>query len=339
MNGDQDKEQEALKARPLFSVVIPAYNRPHLLDRALRSVALQTYKNYEVVVVDDGSKSDLYDVVKSHPGKIHYERQENRGPGAARNLGIQKAIGTYIVFLDSDDVWFPWTLASYQEAIANNDNPSFVCGRTHRFHDEKELASVCYNPVKCASYKDYLSALDNEIVCTIFGCGVAVRRTIISKSPGFMEGPITVEDADMWLNLGVAPGFVQITSPATFGYQETISSGEENVSKKSAWIYYGIKHMLAKEKLGQYPGGLPRQKERREIICRHIRAASIGCIRQKNISGGWWLFAASFRWQLALRRFRYLLSFPMFFLFYSLMSVCDLRNPMRSLCSRAIRKN
>src|SRR5690242_12732553 len=94
----------------IFSVVIPTYNRMRFLPSALKSVWYQTYQDFEVIVIDDGSTDETQIYLSSIGSKVRYIRQTNHGPGAARNIGVQAAIGDYIAFLDSDDLWFPWTL-------------------------------------------------------------------------------------------------------------------------------------------------------------------------------------------------------------------------------------
>lgn len=96
---------------PKVSVIIPTYNRDKYLEKAIRSVLKQTYKNYELIVVDDGStdktKKIVKKYVKKYPKKVRYIYQDNRGPSAARNTGILNAKGKYITFLDSDDEYLP----------------------------------------------------------------------------------------------------------------------------------------------------------------------------------------------------------------------------------------
>lgn len=94
-----------------FSVVIPSHNRSAWLVAALESVFAQTEPAFEIIVADDGSTDDTPDVLRKYEGRVKVLTQRNAGPSAARNLGIAAATGDYIAFLDSDDLWFPWTLA------------------------------------------------------------------------------------------------------------------------------------------------------------------------------------------------------------------------------------
>jgi glycosyltransferase involved in cell wall biosynthesis len=97
---------------PFFSVVIPTYNRAHVLGRALKSVLAQECQDFEIIVVDDGSSDDPATVVAQFPdSRITYIRQRNRGGGAARNTGIDAARGRFIAPLDSDDEFLPGHLA------------------------------------------------------------------------------------------------------------------------------------------------------------------------------------------------------------------------------------
>ncbi len=97
------------KVTPTVSVIVPTYNRAHLLGRALQSIMNQTYKDFEVIVVDDGSIDNTEEIVRSFRALgIRYIRHEkNKGEAAARNTGILAAKGEFIAFLDSDDEWLP----------------------------------------------------------------------------------------------------------------------------------------------------------------------------------------------------------------------------------------
>ena len=97
----------------LVSIVIPTYNRAHVVGEAIASALNQTYRHYEVVVVDDGSQDDTEKMIRTTFGgnpKVRYVRQENRGVSAARNRAIEEARGEFIAFLDSDDSWLPGKL-------------------------------------------------------------------------------------------------------------------------------------------------------------------------------------------------------------------------------------
>jgi len=122
--------------RPLVSVVIPVYNRPRLIRRAVHSVLSQTYRNLDVIVVDDCSTDQTPTVLDrmSNERLRVLRRNENRGANAARNAGIEAARGRHLAFLDSDDLWHPEKLSCQVETLISTPDSTGVvyCGRwTH----------------------------------------------------------------------------------------------------------------------------------------------------------------------------------------------------------------
>ena len=91
----------------IVSVIIPAYNQARFLGEAIKSVLSQTYHNFEIIVVDDGSTDDTPLVASQFAGRINYFRQENQGLASSRNTGIRNSSGHFIALLDSDDQWLP----------------------------------------------------------------------------------------------------------------------------------------------------------------------------------------------------------------------------------------
>ncbi len=112
---------------PLFSIVIPTYNRAAFLPRTLQSVLDQTYPHFEVIVVDDGSTDNTEEVLRSFVGaKVAYYQKPNAERAAARNFGTQHSRGDYVTFLDSDDLLYPQYLQNAAESIAAYQNPPFL---------------------------------------------------------------------------------------------------------------------------------------------------------------------------------------------------------------------
>jgi len=111
---------------PDVSVIIPAYNRADLLSQTIMSCAIQTYRNHEVIVVDDGSKEDIRAVIErvrkscGRPGIIRYFRQSRSGANAARNWGLREAVGEFIQFLDSDDLLHPHKIEIQRDFLLSN---------------------------------------------------------------------------------------------------------------------------------------------------------------------------------------------------------------------------
>lgn len=124
---------------PLYSVIIPTFNRCNLLAQAIDSVLIQQYPDIDIIVIDDGSQDDTRSMLaKSYP-QVKYFYQDNKGPAAARNLGIRQAKGKIIGFLDSDDLWLEGKIQHelqlfkqypQADALAGNSR-SFVAGQLH----------------------------------------------------------------------------------------------------------------------------------------------------------------------------------------------------------------
>jgi hypothetical protein len=289
---------------PFFSVIIPTYNRSALLREALQSVFSQEYTDYEVIVVDDGSAEDIGALVREFGDCVTYLRQESRGPGAARNLGIAHATGEYIAFLDSDDLWFPWTLLAYNKVIEQYCSPSLIAGRLLYFDDEHGLIAHSESALRCEHFQDYLSAVTRR---HFVGAGqMVVSRNAINAVGGFVEERINAEDHDLVLRLGIRPGFVQIHSPVMVGYRQHADSATSDLSK----TLLGILRLLTEEHGQQYPGGRARRSERRRIITLHLRPLSLALLNAGRGTEAWNLFRASLWWHLCERRWRYIVGFP-----------------------------
>lgn len=130
----------------MFSVVIPLYNKGALIKRAIDSVLSQTYQNFEIIVVDDGSKDDSAEFVKEYDDKrVKYYYKDNGGVSSARNYGIEKATKEWIVFLDADDELLPNALEVY--SLLNNKFPSakFLASRQDSHYSNCGLISNYYN--------------------------------------------------------------------------------------------------------------------------------------------------------------------------------------------------
>jgi len=155
------------------TIVIPLYNKSSLVERAIRSIQEQTFEDWRLIVVDDGSTDDGGDIVRGiADGRIELIRQSNQGPGAARNAGIARAESEFIAFLDADDQWYPWYLANALDAIKKN-NVAMVISMFHewphgtdstkRLSDQniplgKYVIKGDENPVRCRAILSVMAA-------------------------------------------------------------------------------------------------------------------------------------------------------------------------------------
>jgi GT2 family glycosyltransferase len=289
---------------PFFSVIVPTYNRSMLLQHTLASIQKQSFYDYEVIVVDDGSTDGTLAQLASREGAVHVLEQDHQGPGAARNLGMRHATGEYLAFLDSDDMWFPWTLQTYAKVIEQTKGPAFLAGKPLCFTEPAELDHAREQPTEYLSFGDYLASGDEWRWWGV--SSFVIRREAASACGGFTEKNMNGEDADLALKLGTAPGFVQITTPATFGYREHASNVTANLDKTLT----GLWHKIETEQRGAYPGGTERARERWRVLTRHARPVILACLKMGRRQEGWRLYRATFRWHLALGRWKFLLGFP-----------------------------
>jgi len=212
---------------PLFSIIIPTYNRRELLLQALASVWMQTFTDYEVLVVDDGSTDGTWEELQALGSRVCALHQQNAGPGAARNLGAQHATGDYLALLDSDDLWFPWTLNFFTELIRCHEGPSVLSAKVMEFTDVSDLARVCQTPVKAKAFADYFMSHQSGF---FVGAGMAVlKREAFLRVGGFTDQRINAEDHDLILRLGTATGFIQVISPVTLGWRRHPGSATTRV--------------------------------------------------------------------------------------------------------------
>jgi len=285
---------------PLFSTVIPVFNRAQLVRATLESVLAQEFNDQEIIVVDDGSTDATANTLALYSDRVRVVRQANSGPAVARNRGIEIASGQYIAILDSDDLWFPWTLATYAEATRRFDSPAFIAGSPHVFSDEEELRAVQRAPFSAARFADYLASGDQWRWFS--ASSFVLRADAVRAVGGFSDAWINADDADLALRLGLASGFVHLQAPTTFAYREHAGSLKTDTDISFRSLVY----LLAQEMAGAYPGGTARRRERQRILTRHIRPFTLACLRAGAIAKGWNLYRKTFAWHLAEGRAAYL---------------------------------
>lgn len=181
-----------------MSVVIPTWNRPAYLREALESVFAQTFTDYEVIVVDDGSTDETPQVARSFGERVRIVRQKHQGPGAARNRGVEEARGKYIAFLDSDDIWLPRKLALQVAELEKHGGVGAVASRAEMFGN-RGIVLRCPSPVATRE------SLDAEAIFRwqpmIQTPTVLVDKECFREAGGFDPSLPVAEDLDFWLRL------------------------------------------------------------------------------------------------------------------------------------------
>ena len=181
---------------PKVSVIIPAYNRANLLPRALETVFQQTFKDYEVIVVDDGSQDETPDDMKQFAGRVKYIRKENGGSASARNRGIEESRGEYIAFLDSDDTWVPEKLVEQVNVLDAHPNVGIVYARMPIINAQGERVGTKPAGVSGKNFQELLKVWGDLPTSTVM-----TRRECFDKAGMFDPALTTMQDIDMWLRI------------------------------------------------------------------------------------------------------------------------------------------
>ncbi len=180
----------------LFSVIMPTFNRAHFLEKAIRSVLDQSFTDFELIIVDDGSEDNTPNVLdKFKDPRVHYYKKENEERNIARNFGVQKANSKFICFLDSDDYYYPYHLTTAFELVTSNPAINwFYLPVERRDINGKKL------PVTPIPHNSYSTALIRENFILING--IVLKKEILTKYPFIKsQNAIVGEDQYLWLRL------------------------------------------------------------------------------------------------------------------------------------------
>jgi glycosyltransferase involved in cell wall biosynthesis len=180
----------------LVSVIIPCYNQAHFLSEAIDSVLTQTYPHFEIIVVDDGSTDNTFEVAARYP-EVHCIRQGNQGLSAARNTGFGKSKGSYLVFLDADDRFLPNALDAGLECLNSHPECAFVYGHVKFIASD---GSPLPTPKQVCIEKDH--CLELLLSGYIHTSGVVMyRRTVFGAVGGFDTRLEACEDCDFEIRI------------------------------------------------------------------------------------------------------------------------------------------
>jgi len=194
--GNPQYEKEQLDGSPKVSVIIPVFNGAKYLAEALQSVFSQTWRDYEVIVVNDGSTDDSMEVCKQFPD-VRITHQENHGQSAARNTGVRHARGEYIAFLDQDDRWYPEKLARQVPILEEGPTYGMVYSNADEIDEDGRI--VYRNVLDLASVQPKRSIMDclGSDMFIVPGT-VLIRRSLFDQVGGFDERLSGYEDDDLF---------------------------------------------------------------------------------------------------------------------------------------------
>lgn len=181
---------------PKVSVIIPTYNRAHLIGDSIHSVLTQTYTNLEIIVVDDGSTDNTEEVIAVIlDPRLRYIRQPNRGRSNARNHALSLATGKYITFLDSDDLYFPNKIELQVNYLKSHPGVGMIYTSAHCIDDKGQMLAHKYEATKSGLIYENI-AFFTPVTITL--PTVMTYRAIMEQIGSFDEGLHRFEDTDMW---------------------------------------------------------------------------------------------------------------------------------------------
>jgi len=186
-----------------FSIIIPLFNKENFIENTLKSVLNQSFRDFEVLIINDGSTDKSEEkVFEFKDTRIHYFYKENGGVSAARNFGIEKAQSDYITFIDADDFWYPNFLEEMFENIAHFPELK-VFSAAIEVETSKKVIPSSYSIVKTADCEivNYFEASSKEtVICT--SCAV-FHKSVFEKTGNFDIQLKSGEDTDMWIRIGL----------------------------------------------------------------------------------------------------------------------------------------
>ncbi len=202
--------------RPKVSVVMPAYNAASFIGDAVESVLAQTYADWELIVVDDGSTDATHDTMHRYTDpRIVYLGQDNKGAAAARNAALEVASGEYVAFLDADDLYLPNALGDLVAYLDSHQDADIVYSDGF-FCDEEDRPLMRLSEHRPGLYEgDVLEilVLTSSVICAI-NCTLTRRAAIVDHTIRFDPGLVIGEDWDFW---------IQLPRSARFGYLDKLT--------------------------------------------------------------------------------------------------------------------
>ncbi|MEG4499663.1 glycosyltransferase [Microcoleus sp. F10-C6] len=225
---------------PLVSVIIPAYNGDRYIAQAVKSVLSQTYTNWEIIVVDDGSTDDTRQALQPYIDRIRYFYQENQGVAAARNRGIHESQGELIAFLDQDDFFLPDKLAAQVALWSSSPSLGIVNSGWRLVNEQGETIS----DIKCW---EYLPKLDLEawiVQMPVLPSAMMFSRKWLQIVGGFNSEFDSVDDADLLLRLALLGCEAAWLPQVTVCYRQHDKNVSIQKSLKQANLFIKLKQNL-----------------------------------------------------------------------------------------------
>ncbi|MBM9593842.1 glycosyltransferase family 2 protein [Roseitranquillus sediminis] len=254
---------------PALSVLVPLYDRAWSIGDCLGSIALPQDGSVEVIVVDDGSTDGSAGVARQAAAgmgggaSIEVVEQANAGPGAARNAAAARAQGGWLVLIDSDDMWFPWTIEVLRAELAALPPEVGMAFLAHvPFAEAADLADIARAAPARRIHPSFYAAAEAETAIEFKSANVAIRRDRFEAVGGFAEGVRQQEDTDLFMRLG---GPVALLTAPPLVAVRTLRG--DSLTGNVAYMVQGIDWLAAQDARGAYTG---TRAERARLIARRL---------------------------------------------------------------------
>ena len=228
-----------------FSVIIPLYNKAPYAAKAIQSVLAQTFKDYELIVVDDGSKDDsamIASQVIEGQDRCRIIQQENAGVSLARNNGVAASQGDYLCFLDADDWWEPTFLEEMSRLIEEYPEAGIYGTGYTIVNESKHKTRVAPVGVEVGfeiGYINYCQVYSKTLIMPLTSISVAIPRMVFEASGGFPKGIKLGEDFLLWIRIALKYKVAFLNKPLAF-YNQDVESANRSVGR----LHKPEEHML-----------------------------------------------------------------------------------------------
>jgi glycosyltransferase involved in cell wall biosynthesis len=226
------------RAPALASIIIPAYNAEQWLERAIRSALQQTWRDREIIVVDDGSTDGTREACSAFGEAIRYLRRENGGPSAARNAGLEVSRGEFIAFLDADDELLPGMLGSLVRALEASPQASAASGAHLLVTPRGTSRRPRPRAVPSGVVPDFFAAYREHVI--VWTGSAVFRRAVFLDLGGFRANMRSGEDMELWSRIAGRHPWVFVDEEVARYYLDPKSSstlGSSAPLPSVDWIY------------------------------------------------------------------------------------------------------
>lgn len=220
-----------------FSIVIPLYNKAAYVAKAIQSVLTQTFRDYELIVMDDGSKDDSFEVArKAILGQncCHLYKQENAGVSMARNNAVALSQGDYLCFLDADDWWDPDFLMEMSKLIEEYPNAGIYGTNYTIVNENKHKTRVAPVGVEAGfekGYIDYCRVYAKTLAMPLTSISVAIPRRFFNEMDGFPKGIKLGEDFLLWIRVALKYKVAFLNKSLAY-YNQDVEVSNKGVKRK-----------------------------------------------------------------------------------------------------------